>query len=50
MVKAILSSLVVTAVGVAFIFRIEPVRELVTGIRTAKPGTSAPATGAVLYV
>lgn len=45
----VVSSLIVTAIGVAFIFRIDMVRSLVTGIQTAKAG-AVPATGATLYM
>jgi hypothetical protein len=49
-VGPILSSLVVTAVGVAFIFRVDMVRSLVTGIQTAPKGGATPAAGSVLYI
>lgn len=45
----LVSSLIVTAIGVAVIFRIDMVRSLVTGIQSAKPG-SLPATASQLYM
>ncbi len=44
------STLLVSAVCVAIIFRVDMIRGLVTGIQAAKPGSSAPAAGATLYI
>ncbi len=46
----VLSSVIMTAVGVAVIFRVDMIRGLVTGIQTAPKGATVPATGAVLYM
>lgn len=46
----ILSSVLVTSLGVALIFRVDFLRSLVTGIQVAKPGAAAPTTGSILYM
>ncbi len=47
----IISSVIMTAVGVAVIFRIDALRGIVTGLSVAaKPGDAVPGTGRVLYM
>ena len=48
--SAILSSVIMTAVGVALIFRVDMLRGLVTGIQTAGPDGKAPVNGKALYM
>lgn len=45
----VVSSVIMTAIGVAVIFRVDMLRGLVTGIQTSATG-AAPATGKVLYI
>lgn len=47
---ALASSLLVTAFGVAVIFRIDAVRGIVTGITVAGPDGKPPAGGRALYM
>lgn len=49
-IGAIISSLLVTAVGVAFIFRIDMVRGVVTGISAVEAGKAQPTGARLLYM
>lgn len=46
----ILSSVIMTAVGVAVIFRVDMLRSLVTGIQATAVGGAAPAANKALYI
>lgn len=49
-VSVVLSSVIMTALGVAVIFRIDMLRGLVTGIQTADSTGKAPANTRALYM
>lgn len=49
-IGGIVSSVIVTSIGVAIIFRIAPLRSLVTGIQTAGPDGKTPANASALYM
>lgn len=46
----ILSSVIMTAVGVAIIFRVDMLRGVVTGIQATELGKAAPAGARALYM
>lgn len=49
-IGGIISSLIVTSLGVAVIFRVAPLRSLVTGIQTAGADGKPPANASALYM
>lgn len=49
-VSGVVSSLIVTSLGVALIFRVDFIRGIVTGIQTADSKGAAPVGGRALYL